>query len=241
MGTAVILNIYDLSPANDCLYNAGLGLHHSGVEIMGSEYTFASGSGIFEMTPKQEQGAKFRESIELGIFEGDSAKIRSVISDLRNEFSPGAYNLITKNCNHFANALVYSLIGKQIPSYVNRLANLGSFFSCLLPKKMLESAPVGDTSGGNSSSGFQMHAPAKVNNYAPAFNGSGHTLGSSSASSSSSSGPGTGIRGVLGKVGGFGGSSTGTSAKGADDLTDRRERARRAAMARLLKEDDKSQ
>lgn len=64
MGTVVKLNIYDLSPANDCLYAAGIGLHHSGVEIMGTEYTFASGSGIFEMQPKDGQG-KCRSGVVL--------------------------------------------------------------------------------------------------------------------------------------------------------------------------------
>ena len=37
-GTKVILNVYDLSPANDMLYSIGMGLHHSGVEILGKEY-----------------------------------------------------------------------------------------------------------------------------------------------------------------------------------------------------------
>lgn len=48
MGTKVILNVYDLSPANDCLYPVGCGLHHTGVEISGTEYSFASGAGVFE-------------------------------------------------------------------------------------------------------------------------------------------------------------------------------------------------
>ena len=47
------MNIYDLSPANDALWAVGFGLHHSGVEILGTEYSFASGGGIFENTPKQ--------------------------------------------------------------------------------------------------------------------------------------------------------------------------------------------
>ena len=158
--------------------------------------------------------------------------------DLRTEFGPEAYNLITKNCNHFANALVYTLLAKQIPTYVNRLANLGSFVSCLLPKKMLENAPVGgDTNNGSSSSGFQVHTRGAMNgktsNCATAFSGSGTTLGTSS----SSSGSGSGIRSVLGNVGGFGGSLA--ENKGTNDLTDRREKARRAAMTRLL-DDEKS-
>lgn len=30
MGTQVFLNVYDLSPMNDCLFQIGFGLHHSG-------------------------------------------------------------------------------------------------------------------------------------------------------------------------------------------------------------------
>ena len=56
MNTIVVLNIYDLSPANDYLYPIGFGLHHSGVEILGVEYSFASGGGIFESSPKVAPG-----------------------------------------------------------------------------------------------------------------------------------------------------------------------------------------
>ena len=74
------INSYDLSPANDYLYAMGMGLHHSGVEILGREYSFASGGGIFDSSPKDAPGAKFRESIELGAFEGGSAELQSAIS-----------------------------------------------------------------------------------------------------------------------------------------------------------------
>ena len=33
---------YDLSPVNDYLYAIGMGLHHSGVEILGREYSVSS-------------------------------------------------------------------------------------------------------------------------------------------------------------------------------------------------------
>ena len=59
-GTVVVLNVYDLSPANEsCLYSLGLGVHHSGVEILGQEYSFASGAGIFDSTPKQVRSYDF--------------------------------------------------------------------------------------------------------------------------------------------------------------------------------------
>ncbi len=57
-----------------------MGLHHSGVEILGKEYSFASGGGIFDSTPKDAPGAKFRESIELGAFDGGSSELLSAIS-----------------------------------------------------------------------------------------------------------------------------------------------------------------
>ena len=86
---------------------------------MGVEYSFASGSGIFESDPKEAAGAKFRESIELGAFEGGSAELRNLLANLRNDFGPNSYNLLTKNCNHFAAALVWSLLRRPIPSCVN--------------------------------------------------------------------------------------------------------------------------
>ena len=229
MGTKVYLNIYDLSPANDYLYPIGFGVHHSGVEVMGSEYSFASGAGVFEASPRDAPGARYRDTIELGTFDGGMAEFHKAVSDVRPSFGPDDYHLIRKNCNHFANALVWRLLGRQIPAHINRLADLGVCCSCLLPKEMLEHAPVGDTSataGRNSSSsnGFfgvgavqrQAAAPASST---PAFTGSGARLGTAKTDS-------TGIATRLL------GSARSPSPR-TDDLTDRRERIRQAALARL--------
>jgi hypothetical protein len=78
-GTKVLLNIYDLSPANDALWAIGFGLHHSGVEILGSEYSYASGGGVFENTPKQAAGARFRVTVELGAYDGGQAELRKAL------------------------------------------------------------------------------------------------------------------------------------------------------------------
>jgi len=230
----VYLNIYDLSPANDCLYPTGLGIHHSGVEVLGSEYAFGSGGGIFDQTPKEIPnggggGVKFRESVWMGSIEGGSSQLNGVIEKLRKEFKADNYNILTRNCNHFANALVYALLGRQIPPYVNRIATIGGMVSCLIPKKMLESAPVGDSqstssSSSSSSSGFQMYGGGGRSNnsgggggvvggetMSRSFQGSSGTkLGSGSSStnnsiSSSSSttnngGLGGGIQTLLGRT-----------------------------------------
>lgn len=203
------LNVYDLSPANDTLCAVGLGLHHSGVEIMGSEYSFASGAGVFQASPKEAPGARFRESILLGSFEGSQADLNRALDEVKEDFGPDDYNLIRKNCNHFANALVWRLLGRSIPAHINRLADIGVCCSCLLPKQLLEQAPVGDPQAPPRASSMAYGRGAKVAPTAAAFSGSGMKLGSTAGDSSRASSPRQ------------------------DDLVDRREKARKAALARL--------
>lgn len=150
-------------------------------------------------------------------------------SDLRDEFGPDRYNLIRRNCNHFANALSWRLLQRSIPGHVNRLADIGVCCSCLCPKKMLEEAPVGpNAGGGGGTSGFQMlggTGRAKKEgggSSTAAFTGSGQVLGSTEQSGSSR----------IPLIGSWKKSSNG-NAEGADLLTDRREKARKAALARL--------
>jgi len=234
MTTKVLLNVYDLSPSNDYLFPIGMGLHHTGVEITGREYSFASEGGIYESPPKQAPGARFRCQLELGTFDGGTQELHRALDELRHHggFGSGAsYNLVTKNCNHFCNALVHQLLRRPIPAHINRLANVGQCCSCLLPRELLGESPVGGTGnrgalqnggrGGSSGGGlsaFQVPTRASMNRGTSmgagagvnAFLGRGHTLNGGSSSTSSSS-----------------------SSSGQPDLTDRRERARKAALARM--------
>ena len=248
--TTVHLNLYDLFPANDCLYPIGFGLHHSGVEIMGSEYSFASGGGVFESPPGEAPGAKFRERIELGSFDGGSSELTAVLDRLRsNGFGADEYHLVRKNCNHFANALVWALLRKPIPPHVNRLADVANCFVWMLPKKLLQDSPIGPNGrpGGSSSSsnnaGYQVFGGSRrkdsggsASASAPtaAFIGRGARLGCDSGSGSGESQSNSGGGGIFGF-----GSSNNTSGSASnvngknDELTDRREKARQAALARM--------
>ena len=239
--TTVHLNLYDLSPANDCLYPLGIGLHHSGVEIMGSEYSFASGGGVFESPPGEAPGAKFRDRIELGSFDGGSAELTAVLDRLRsNGFGADEYHLVRKNCNHFANALVWALLRKPIPPHVNRLADVANCFVWLLPKKLLQDSHVGPNGrqGGSSSSsstaGYQVFGGSRgKDSSAPtaAFIGRGARLGGGGSGESRSNSGGGGVFG-FGSSNNTGGSASNVNGKN-DELTDRREKARQAATARL--------
>mmetsp|Transcript_16466 Transcript_16466/g.19530 ORF Transcript_16466/g.19530 Transcript_16466/m.19530 type:complete len:155 (-) Transcript_16466:113-577(-) len=138
-------------------------------------------------------------------------------------------------------------VGRQIPPHINRVAYIGSIFSCLIPKKMLETAPVeGTGEGQHSSSGFQTFSGsgerssisgtsfrnnAKLSvgsDIVSRFQGSsGKKLGTNSNDGGNAR-LGEGIQALLGTM-----SVGSTSDRGKDDLTDRRERARKAALARL--------
>ena len=220
VGTDVSVNVYDLAPMNDFLYHAGLGLYHTGVVINGAEYTFASEGGVFKHTPRAVPNAKFREQINMGTFPGGHAEVQAVVDSLGDEkFGPDDYNILRNNCNHFAAALCWKLLQKKIPGYVNRVADIGVCCSCLIPKQLLEQAPVTNDEAGETSS-FLVKAPANraattSGGIAPSsvFSGTGSILGGTS-------------------------STTTTATVTTDTLTDRREKARKAALARLEQNND---
>ena len=128
--------------------------------------------GCFQQAP----GAKLRESIDIGVFNGTGKDLTIILDDLRTRFSGSDYNLLNRNCNSFAQEFIQRLTGKDIPPFVNRMATIGSYFSCLLPQSLTGEAPVTD-SGGQSSSGSSYSTATSVK---PApFVGSGIKLGAS--------------------------------------------------------------
>ncbi|CAI0440662.1 unnamed protein product [Linum tenue] len=133
----VFLNVYDLTAINGYAYWVGLGVYHSGVQVHNVEYAFGAHeyptTGIFEGVPKQCDGFTFRKSILIGNTNLGPGEVRKVMEDLAQEYKGNAYNLITKNCNHFCNAACLKLTSNPIPSWVNRLARIGFLCNCVLP------------------------------------------------------------------------------------------------------------
>ncbi|KAL3528948.1 hypothetical protein ACH5RR_008270 [Cinchona calisaya] len=133
----VYLNVYDLTSFNGYAYWLGLGVYHSGLQVHGVEYAFGaheySTTGIFEGEPKQCDGFTFRKSLLMGWTEMTPGQVRGVMEELAEKYKGNAYNLITKNCNHFCNDACINLTGSPIPSWVNRLARLGLFCKCIIP------------------------------------------------------------------------------------------------------------
>ncbi|ETW08849.1 hypothetical protein, variant [Aphanomyces invadans] len=180
--TTVTVNVYDIVESNSFTYAWGLGAFHSGVEVGGVEYSFAGGAGVFTLAPKSAQGAVFRESIQIGVFEGTYQDAKRILDDMRSEFNGSHYNLLTKNCNTFANEACLRLVGQPIPAYINRIAYLGSCFSCLIPKQLTGEAPV---QGSDAMFGGFSHASSYGTTSVPVFAGQGLALNSNSSPSAS--------------------------------------------------------
>ncbi|CAB9530953.1 Desumoylating isopeptidase [Seminavis robusta] len=178
----------------------------------------------------------------MGVFEGGQMELKKAVDDLRDAFGPNDYSLIKKNCNHFASALVYRLLGKNaVPGYVNRIADVGACCACLLPRQMLENAPVGDPNAANNNGGFGGNSgiiargpSAPQSNSMRAFSGAGAKLGGGPTANTAESG------GLMGSLLSSNGATSSNNSKATDDLTDRREKARKAALARLEKQQQQS-
>jgi deubiquitinase DESI2 len=158
----VIVNVYDLHPEmNENLYHLGLGMYHSGVQIGGLEYTFAGGAGIFSDSPRSAPNCQFRESIDMGEFNGTSSELDRILDELRPAFGGDKYNLLNRNCNTFSEALCLKLVRRSIPGFINRLATIGSYVECILPPSITgQQGPGSTNNGGNQAQNSSSYTPS---------------------------------------------------------------------------------
>jgi len=71
---------------------------------------------------------KHENSQVLGDFIGSIQEVRRIMNGLKEQgFKEGEYDLIRNNCNHFCDEFAFALIGKRIPSWVNRAATIGTW------------------------------------------------------------------------------------------------------------------
>lgn len=134
----VVLRVYDLIETSGVLSSVGLGAYHTSITMNNREYDFSIdgirikqqyfSAGESLVNADGQVLATFKEEIILGYFEANVNELNSIIRNLREIFCPNSYNLVNRNCNHFTDAFAYELVQKNIPSYVNRMAWIGSWF-----------------------------------------------------------------------------------------------------------------
>uniref|UniRef100_A0A8H7TIP6 PPPDE domain-containing protein n=1 Tax=Bionectria ochroleuca TaxID=29856 RepID=A0A8H7TIP6_BIOOC len=112
--TEILINVYDLLPPgrlSSILWTVGAGLLHSAVVINGKEYAYGGHdhknlTGVYWTRPKTEPpGGTFRCEILHGFTLASDEEIENVIREASEEFQGTAYNLLTRNCNHFTSYL----------------------------------------------------------------------------------------------------------------------------------------
>ena len=117
----------------------------------------------------------------MGSFRGSSSDIDRIIREMRDAFSGSAYHILNRNCNTFADEFLQRLIGVPSPGYVNRMAFIGSFFSCLLPENLNQDPTQQPSNGGGASTGgvYRSGSNGGVTQQQPikAFSGAGMKLG----------------------------------------------------------------
>ncbi|KAI1776819.1 DUF862-domain-containing protein [Hypoxylon cercidicola] len=145
--TEVLINVYDLLPPgrlSSVLWTVGASLLHSGVVINGKEYAYGGHdqrgvTGVYWTRPKTEPpGGSFRTEILHGFTFATQAEIDSIIRHASDEFQGTAYNLLTKNCNHFTSYLCLKLTGRPGPGWLNRAASIGVALPCVVPRDWIE-------------------------------------------------------------------------------------------------------
>ncbi|EKF30639.1 hypothetical protein MOQ_005549 [Trypanosoma cruzi marinkellei] len=149
-GVAVVLNVYNLQrhsvrgsrSLNECF---GLGVYHTGVEVFGTEWSFAGSAGcpshvcgIFPSLPKTVLPRHMlKESIVLGYLPPDTEPscIYAVLRKMSPLWSASNYHIFQRNCNHFSRAFCDAIRKefpesklKKFPLYVNRAARVADMF-----------------------------------------------------------------------------------------------------------------
>lgn len=138
----VLLHIYDVTNSASARTNNVIvqlnkvmkdaigvgGIFHSAVEVYGEEWSFGfceNGTGVFSCPPKQNPMYTYRESILLGHTHLSATKVNQTLKELSREWPGYAYDLLSKNCNHFCDSLCERLGVQKLPGWVNRFANAG--------------------------------------------------------------------------------------------------------------------
>eukprot|EP00927_Polykrikos_kofoidii_P057062 TRINITY_DN51171_c0_g1_i1.p1 TRINITY_DN51171_c0_g1~~TRINITY_DN51171_c0_g1_i1.p1 ORF type:complete len:428 (+),score=83.32 TRINITY_DN51171_c0_g1_i1:128-1285(+) len=140
-GLPVRLNVYDVSRQDGISrLNSFLahekspvklgGVFHTGVEVNGLEWSFGYSVSIFRpgvtcIAPRTNKQHRFRESLDCGRTPRTAEEIGVIISQLLEEFPGHDYDLLHRNCCHFAHEFCERLAVRGVPGWLSRLANLG--------------------------------------------------------------------------------------------------------------------
>lgn len=125
------------------IWHLGFPLVHTAVYIPALSADFSFGghehpnvTGVYSAPPcTPPPGARLRRVLRLGVAKCSPAEAAKIIAELGREYPGDGYHLLTRNCNHFTDAVLRRLLRRGLPRWCNRAAALGRAFPCLIPEE----------------------------------------------------------------------------------------------------------
>jgi hypothetical protein len=123
------------------------------VVVNGKEYAYGGHdrrglTGVYWTKPRAvPPGGTFKCEILQGFTVRPQEEIDAIIKEASEAFQGTAYNLLSKNCNHFTQYLCGKLTGNPGPGWLNRAASIGVALPCVVPKEWI-APPDFDTADG---------------------------------------------------------------------------------------------
>ena len=81
---------------------------------------------MYVNAPNAVPGCEMAESLSLGHTALAPDEIEDVVDALLPDFQPSSYNVLRRNCHHFSDELCFRLLGRRLPSWINRAARVGT-------------------------------------------------------------------------------------------------------------------
>lgn len=141
-GLPVMLNVYDVSQEETIQNLNSLlahelspvkfgGVFHAGVEVCGLEWSYGQSldihnPGVSCCEPRMHPQHHYREAVELGYTTLSQEDVADLITELIEKYPGHDYDLLRRNCCHFAEEFALRLEVGGIPSWVHRLAYIGA-------------------------------------------------------------------------------------------------------------------
>mmetsp|Transcript_22054 Transcript_22054/g.42343 ORF Transcript_22054/g.42343 Transcript_22054/m.42343 type:complete len:461 (-) Transcript_22054:123-1505(-) len=107
------------------------GVFHAGVEVNGLEWSYGMSlsetqPGISCVEPRMHPAHRYRQTVKLRSTTLSGEEIAELISGLAEEYPGDDYDLLRRNCCHFADDFCRRLGAGRIPGWVHRLARIGA-------------------------------------------------------------------------------------------------------------------
>lgn len=96
--------------------------YHSSVLVGGEEYYFGPFGICYSPKLASHEAIEQMRILRIGITPWTGSELVQTLSD---QFSPGTYDILRKNCNAFADCALYFLCGKRLDPSFRRLEDLG--------------------------------------------------------------------------------------------------------------------